>query len=73
MNVEERIKEIIEDIVGIYPNLTDTLDSLELDDFDKVEIIVELEGEFAISIPDDKAEGFKSVEDIVNYINEKTS
>lgn len=73
MNTEERVKETIEDIIGIRPNLTDTLDSLDLDDFDKVEIIVELEGVFAINIPDDKAEGFESVEDIVNYINEKIS
>lgn len=73
MNTEERVKEVIEDIVGIRPNLTDTLDSLDLDDFDKVEIIVELEGVFAINIPDDKAENFESVEDIVNYINEKVS
>lgn len=41
---------------------------LGIDSLDFVEIIVEVENEFSINIPDDRAEEFTLVEDLVNYI-----
>ncbi|HEK4607040.1 TPA: acyl carrier protein [Clostridioides difficile] len=41
---------------------------LEADSLDAVEIIMALEDEFGIEIPDTEAENFKSIGDIVKYI-----
>lgn len=71
MSTEDKVKDIIKDVVGIYPNLTDTSDKLDMDSIDEVEVIMKVEEEFAIHIPDDDAYTFVSVEDLVAYINKK--
>ena len=43
---------------------------LGADSLDTVELIMEFEKEFGISIPDDKAETIQTVQDAINYINE---
>ena len=43
-------------------------EDLEADSLDAVEIIMALEDEFGIEIPDTEAENFKSIGDIVKYI-----
>ncbi|MDB0440575.1 acyl carrier protein [Clostridioides difficile] len=47
---------------------TSLMKDLEADSLDAVEIIMALEDEFGIEIPDTEAENFKSIGDIVNYI-----
>ena len=44
---------------------------LEADSLDAVEIIMALEDEFEVSVPDEEAENFKTIGDIVNYIENK--
>ena len=44
------------------------LDDLGADSLDIVELVMALEEEFGISIPDEQAEGIKTVGDAVNYI-----
>ncbi|WP_289696519.1 acyl carrier protein, partial [uncultured Duncaniella sp.] len=41
---------------------------LGADSLDTVELIMEFEKEFGITIPDDKAEGIKTVADAISYI-----
>ena len=70
----EKVKEIIvdslscdEDAVTLEANLKEDLDA---DSLDAVELIMAVEEEFDIEIPDDKADEIKTVQDIVDYIKE---
>lgn len=47
------------------------MEDLEADSLDAVEIIMSIEDEFNIEIPDDEAEGFKNIGDIVVYVEKK--
>ncbi|MBN7774302.1 acyl carrier protein [Clostridium aminobutyricum] len=71
----EKIKEIIveqlsvdEAQVGMDTHL---MKDLEADSLDAVEIIMAIEDEFDIEVPDEDAEKFQSVGDIVRYVEEK--
>ncbi|OJV62432.1 MAG: acyl carrier protein [Clostridiales bacterium 38-18] len=46
-----------------------TFDSMDIDSIDAVEIIMAIEDEFEIEIPDEVAEEFASISDIMNYLN----
>ena len=52
---------------------TSLMKDLDADSLDAVEIIMELEDEFDIEIEDEDAEGFKTIGDIVSYIEGKIS
>ena len=70
--IEARVKAIIVDKLGVdesevTPNASFTND-LGADSLDTVELIMELEKEFGISIPDDQAEKISTVQDAVDYI-----
>ena len=71
----ERIKEIIAEQLGLDDLEDITMDSsliddLEADSLDAVEIIMALEDEYDIEIPDEEAEKFKSIGDICRYIED---
>lgn len=57
----------IEDVSNITPS-TSLMNDLEADSLDAVEIIMALEDEFSIEIPDEDSESFKNIGDIVKYI-----
>lgn len=44
-------------------------DSMDIDSIDAVEIIMAIEDEYEIEIPDEVAEEFTSIADIINYLN----
>lgn len=72
--VLDQIKEILKDTMDIEESKI-TLDAklkedLELDSLDSVELIMSAEEEFGIEIPDEDVMNFKTVNDIVNYIEE---
>jgi acyl carrier protein len=48
------------------------VDDLGADSLDQVELIMAFEEEFDLEIPDEDAEGIRTVADAVNYIDEKT-
>ena len=68
----EKIKEIIVDKLDVDASKvtmdTDILKDLEADSLDAVEVILGVEEEFGIEIPDDAADQFSTVSDIVNYV-----
>ncbi len=74
--VEERLKEIIIKQFGESekPVMLETsfVNDLEADSLDIVELVMELEDEFDVSIPDEDAEKMQTVGDAVKYINEHT-
>ena len=70
--IEARVKAIIVDKLGVdesevTPTASFTND-LGADSLDTVELIMELEKEFGMSIPDDQAEKIASVQDAFDYI-----
>ncbi|RDY25237.1 acyl carrier protein [Romboutsia weinsteinii] len=71
----EKIRAIIAEQLGI-DNLEDIAlstslaEDLEADSLDAVEVIMALEDEFGIEIPDEQAENFKTVGDICQFIEE---
>jgi acyl carrier protein len=68
----DKIKEIIAEQLQVEPEVvtpeTSLMKDLEADSLDAVEIIMSIENEFGIEIPDEDAEKFKSVSDIVAYV-----
>ncbi|MDU7941956.1 MAG: acyl carrier protein, partial [Citrobacter freundii] len=65
----ERVREIIAEQLGIDDLNTITLNTsltedLEADSLDAVEVIMALEDEYGIEIPDEEAENFKCIGDI---------
>jgi acyl carrier protein len=73
-DIDSRIKVIIVDKLGVdeseVTNEASFTNDLGADSLDTVELIMEFEKEFNISIPDDKAEGIGTVGDAINYIQE---
>ncbi|MBU5439965.1 acyl carrier protein [Tissierella sp. MSJ-40] len=74
----EKVRNIITDQLEIDDVESITMDTslmndLEADSLDAVEIMMELEDEFNITIPDEDAEKFKNIGDIVRYIKNKIS
>ena len=70
--ISERVKAIIVEKLGVNetevtPEATFAQD-LGADSLDTVELIMEFEKKFGITIPDDKAEGIKTVGDAIAYI-----
>ena len=72
--IASRVKAIIVDKLGVEESeVTETAsftNDLGADSLDTVELIMEFEKEFGISIPDDQAEKTGTVQDAVAYIEE---
>lgn len=72
--VLDQIKEILKDTMDIDESKITSdaklKEDLELDSLDSVELIMSAEEEFGIEIPDEDVMNFKTVNDIVNYIEE---
>jgi len=76
MAVQERIKNIIIEQLGVKPEgvIPEALfvDDLGADSLDLVELIMAMEEEFNIEIPDEDTEGLDTVEKLIQYIQAKT-
>jgi len=74
MAVEERVKEIIIEQLGVEPgSVTEVakfVDDLGADSLDTVELVMALEEEFSLEIPDEDAEKITSVKEAIVYIKE---
>ena len=70
--VEEKVKQIIVDQLGVEPSevtpAASFVDDLGADSLDRVELIMALEETFGIEIPDSDAEKISTVQDAVDYI-----
>ncbi len=75
MAVEDRIKKIIAEQLGVeeeevVPEASFVQD-LGADSLDTVELVMALEEEFDIEIPDEEAEKMQKVSQVIDYIKEK--
>jgi acyl carrier protein len=73
-NIEEKVKEIIADRLGVDPEEVTPeasfVEDLGADSLDTVELVMALEEEFGIEIPDEDAENIKTVGDAIEYIKQ---
>ena len=75
MAVEEKVKDIIAEQLGVKKEEikpeSSFVDDLGADSLDTVEVVMALEEEFGIEIPDEDAEKITTVGEAVKYIDEK--
>ena len=71
-DVAERVKKIVVEHLGVEAEkVTEEasfIDDLGADSLDIVELVMELEEEFEITIPDEQAEKIKTVGDAIEFI-----
>ena len=74
-SIHDRVRAIIAEQLGVkIEEVTDTasfVEDLGADSLDTVELVMALEEEFDIEIPDEDAEKIKTVGEAVTYIKEK--
>lgn len=72
---EEKMKQIIAEKLGVSEDKitpqASFVDDLGADSLDQVELIMALEDEFDMEIPDEDAEKLKTVKDALDYIESK--
>ena len=71
--IETKVKSIIADQLGVGEDEikpeSSFIEDLGADSLDIVELVMAMEEEFEVEIPDEEAENIKTVGDAVNYIN----
>jgi len=74
--VEEKVKRIIVEELGVEESAVSPeakfIEDLGADSLDTVELVMRLEEEFGLEIPDDDAEKILTVRDAVQYITDRT-
>lgn len=76
MDIFEKVKELIADQLDVEDKEGISMDSsitddLGADSLDVVDLVMALEDEFNVEIPEDQVENIKTVGDIVKYIEDK--
>lgn len=68
----DKVKQLVVDQIGVSADEldmdTNLMNDLEADSLDAVEIIMAMESEFNIEIPDEDAEKFLTIRDMVEYL-----
>jgi len=74
MSVESKVREIIVEQLGVDPDQVTLeasfVDDLGADSLDTVELVMALEEEFGIEIPDEEAEKIGTVGSAIDYIQQ---
>jgi acyl carrier protein len=74
MSVADRVKEIVVEQLGVSADqVTEDasfIDDLRADSLDTVELVMALEEEFDLEIPDEQAEKIKTVGDAIRHIEQ---
>jgi acyl carrier protein len=73
--MEDKVINLISDATKIDKSKigleTSFVDDLNLDSLDIVELMMKMEDEFGVEIPEDEAENLKSVKDVITYLESK--
>ena len=73
--MDDKIKKIIEEQLGVegekIKEEASFIEDLGADSLDIVELVMAMEEEYDIEIPDEDAEKLKTVGDVVNYLKDK--
>lgn len=71
MSIEERVKKIIVEQLGVKEEVkpeASFVEDLGADSLDTVELVMALEEEFDIEIPDEEAEKITTVQSAIDYV-----
>ncbi len=75
--IEDKVKSIIAEQLGVkieeVTNEASFIDDLGADSLDTVELVMALEEEFSIEIPDEDAEKMTTAGDAMKYVQEKSA
>ncbi len=75
MSLQDKVRSIIAEQLGVKPEQVTPqasfIDDLGADSLDTVELVMALEEEFGVEIPDEEAEKLVTVGDAMKYIEEK--
>ena len=73
--IESKVKKIIEEKLSVnadqITNEAKFAEDLKADSLDTVELVMALEDEFGLDIPDEEAEKIRTVQDAIDYIGSK--
>lgn len=77
MDLEERVTELIVEQLGVsreeaVPKAS-FIDDLGADSLDIVELVMSIEEEFDLEIPDEDAEKMQTIGDAVSYLKDRTA
>lgn len=71
-NIEARVKKIVAEQLGVneaeVKNESSFVDDLGADSLDTVELVMALEEEFGVEIPDEEAEKITNVQQAIDYV-----
>ena len=74
-DIEAKVKKIIEEKLSVnadqITNEARFAEDLKADSLDTVELVMALEDEFGLDIPDEEAEKIKTVQNAIDYITSK--
>lgn len=76
METFDRIRELLAEQLDIDAEKitmdSDILDDFEADSLDVVDMVMSLEDEFGVEIPDEDIEKFRTVGDVVRFVDDNT-
>lgn len=76
MDTFERIRELLAEQLDIDEDEitmdSDILEDFEADSLDVVDMVMTLEDEFGVEVPDEQIENFHTVGDVVRYVEENS-
>jgi len=74
-SLQPRVQKIIEEQLGVDPDRVKPeasfIDDLGADSLDIVELVMAMEEEFDLEIPDEEAEKLRTVQDVYSYVEGK--
>ena len=77
MAAEEKIREMIVEQLGVSVEEVvleaSFIDDLGAESLDIVELVMAIEEEFGLEIPDEDAERMQTIQDAISYVEERTS
>ena len=75
MDLVKKVKEVTADKLGIEESKisedSNFIEDLGADSLDTVELVMEMEEEFDIEIPDEDANDLRTVQDVIDYLEDK--
>ncbi|NOS70439.1 MAG: acyl carrier protein [Verrucomicrobia bacterium] len=73
-SIEQRVKDIIVEQLGVKPDQVTPeakfIEDLGADSLDTVELVMALEEEFGIEVPDEQAEKLQTVGDVIKHVED---
>ena len=72
--IDQRVRDIVVEQLGVKPEQVTPqakfIEDLGADSLDTVELVMALEEEFGIEVPDEQAEKLQSVGDVIKYVED---